>query len=46
MAEAEPLVPEREPTWDQKVVKLNKVLAERPSALFTTSLTTSVSAAI
>lgn len=29
MAEEEPLGAEREPTWDQKVVKLNEVLAER-----------------
>lgn len=29
MAEEEPLGPEREPTWDQKVVRLNAALAER-----------------
>jgi hypothetical protein len=29
VAEAEPLGPEREPTWDQKVVRLNAALAER-----------------
>lgn len=29
MAEEEPLGAEREPTWDQKVIKLNEVLAER-----------------
>jgi hypothetical protein len=29
MAEEEPLRTEREPTWDQKVVRLNVALAER-----------------
>jgi len=29
VAEEEPLGPEREPTWDQKVVRLNAALAER-----------------
>lgn len=29
MGEEEPLGPEREPTWDQKVVRLNAALAER-----------------
>jgi hypothetical protein len=29
VAEEDPLGVEREPTWDQKVVKLNEVLAER-----------------